>query len=226
MAKEAVEVAPSGRGMCGHCKQGIAEGALRFGFKLDGSVAWFHLQPCAASVYPEKVEYALERSNVMVPDRKGLEAAIEAARPAARRARLRPVDRAPTGRATCRHCKQLVAKGTLRANWLLYDDTSTGALHVACVNGYVGSDASADLVAMSKALAAADKVVLANLFAALALLDAGGEGTMLERAIAGGDTAAVDVLADWLEEHGAALSCDELEAALQARRASARITAD
>jgi hypothetical protein len=218
VAKETIEVAPSGRALCRRCEQPIAKGVLRFGFKLDEQLAWFHLG-CAADEYPEKLERVLSLSTVIVPDREALDAAIAAATPAARRARLRRVDRAPTSRAACRHCKKLVARGTLRANVLLYDDTSTGAIHVACVNAYVSGDASAQLLAASTELSSADRAALTGLFAALALLDANRRGAMLERAIANGDAAALGVLGDWLEECGAAVATGELAAALIARRA-------
>jgi hypothetical protein len=116
-----IEEAKSGRASCRTCRKAIAKGELRLGvetqtqFSDTPSLQWHHL-PCAAAKLPAELKAALAEYTGDVPDRAGLDAAMEAA---IHKGNAKPggfpyVDRAPTGRARCMQCEQPIEKGALR----------------------------------------------------------------------------------------------------------------
>lgn len=110
-----IEKAKSGRAKCRTCREKIAKDELRFGqvdlaFGDDGSFRWHHLR-CAAKKLPSELKESLDAFEGEMPDRQGLEAAIEEGRKgnAYPRGEL-----ASSGRAACRGCQTKIAKGEVR----------------------------------------------------------------------------------------------------------------
>jgi poly [ADP-ribose] polymerase len=116
-----IEEAKSGRASCRTCKKSIAKGELRLGvetktqFSDTPSLQWHHVL-CAAAKLPVELKAALAEYPGPVANRAELEAAME---DAARKGSAKPagfphVDHAPTGRAKCMLCEQLIEKGAFR----------------------------------------------------------------------------------------------------------------
>jgi hypothetical protein len=112
-----VEVASSGRARCRACKQAIEKGALRFGeefknpYSEDGGMSYryWHL-PCAATKLANELGPALAAFEGEVPDRQALlEAIAQHEKPT-----MPYAERAVNGRASCRACRESIAKGELR----------------------------------------------------------------------------------------------------------------
>lgn len=141
-----IEEAKSGRASCRTCKKTIAKGELRLGvetmtqFSDTPSMQWHHL-PCAAGKLPAELKEALATYEGEVPDREGLDKAMDEA---IKKGNAKPggfpfVDKAPTGRAKCMQCEEPIAKGSFRVAVEREVDTgafttrSAGYLHPACV---------------------------------------------------------------------------------------------
>ena len=146
------ESAPSGRSKCRGCSQAIANGSLRFGERVPNPFAegettlWFH-PLCAAYKRPEAMLGALAESTTPVPDRDALERAARASLAHRRLPRIDGAERAPGGQARCRHCRELIAKGTWRIRLAFHDEGRPepgGFIHLACWRGYFEVD---DIVA-------------------------------------------------------------------------------
>ncbi len=112
-----VEVATTGRARCRACKQAIEKGALRFGeefknpYSEDGGMSYryWHL-PCAATKLANELGPALAAFEGEVPEREALLATIaQHEKPA-----MPFAERAPNARASCRACREGIAKGELR----------------------------------------------------------------------------------------------------------------
>ncbi len=142
-----IERASSGRAGCRACGEKIASGELRFGERLpnpfgdEGSemTLWFHLA-CGAFTRPEPFLDALAASNETVPDRDALEREARLGVAHRRLPRLRAASRAPTGRATCRACRNLIGKDTWRIALAYYEDgrfVPSGFIHAGCVPVYI-----------------------------------------------------------------------------------------
>jgi hypothetical protein len=145
-----LEAAASGRAQCRACGAKIEKGALRFGEELpnsygDGgmSVYWFHPR-CAAHRRPEKLAALLRSSEAAaaaLPDADQLlsEADVGVAHP--NLARIAGGERAPTGRARCRHCNEPIAGGTWRIRLSSFADSGffdpLGFIHAACARAYL-----------------------------------------------------------------------------------------
>jgi hypothetical protein len=142
------EVAPTGRARCRGCGSAIAKGAVRLGDRVpnpfaDGEGAetthWYHPW-CAAFRRPEVLIAALSLTTVEVADREALD--VEAALGLAHRrvVRVDAASRAPSGRATCRACKQPIAKDTWRLALVFYEDgrfAPSGYIHARCATSYL-----------------------------------------------------------------------------------------
>jgi len=138
-----IEPASSSRAKCRSCDESIAKGDLRFGERQpnafgDGEMTlWFHL-PCAAYSRPEPF---LETLPATPPD-----AAIEPLAAAARFGiahrrvpRLHGAERAPSGRAHCRSCRELIGKGEWRLPLVFFEDyrfSPGGYIHAQCALAY------------------------------------------------------------------------------------------
>jgi hypothetical protein len=74
-----------------------------------------------------------------LPDRERLEAAARAGVEHPRLARVDGAERASTGRAACRHCREPIEKGAWRIPLVFYEDarfSPAGFVHVRCAPAY------------------------------------------------------------------------------------------
>ena len=116
---DAIETAKSGRANCRSCGRAVARGELRFGEALPNAYGegeamfWFHLL-CAAFTRPETFGPALEAHVEPVPEPERLRQAVAIGLAHPRIQRLVRAERAPSGSAHCRQCKELVSKGSWR----------------------------------------------------------------------------------------------------------------
>lgn len=139
-----LEPAPSARARCRGCARKIEKGELRFGERLpnpfgDGEATfWFHLG-CAACMLSEKLLATLAASALDVPERARLEQLAETGVAHPRTTRVRGAERAPSGRARCRSCKQLIESGAWRLSLGIVEEgrmEPIGFIHVECSAPY------------------------------------------------------------------------------------------
>ncbi len=138
-----IEAASSGRAKCRSCDQPIAKGELRFGERQpnafgDGEMTlWFHLR-CGAYSRPEPFLEAQSSA----PSDAGLEPLAAAARfgiEHRRVPRLHGAERAASGRAHCRSCRELIGKGEWRLPLVFFEDyrfSPGGYVHTRCAREY------------------------------------------------------------------------------------------
>jgi hypothetical protein len=169
-----IEPASSGRAKCRGCGGRIAAGDLRFGERLPNPFAddeaemthWFHLR-CAAFRRPEPLLETLETATATVPDRDELvrEAKLGAAH--RRLPRVSATERAATGRAACRACREPIAKDAWRISLVFYEEgrfVPAGFVHVACAVSYFETaDIMSGVKHFSPALSEADLVEIRSL---------------------------------------------------------------
>lgn len=141
----AFEPAPTGRARCRACGLAIERGTVRFGERIANPFAegettlWFHPR-CAAFRRPEPVLEALAAA----PGPEGRAALEHAARLGVAHPRLPRIDgaeRAPSGRATCRACKEPIARGGWRIRLVFFEEARfapAGSVHLACRRDYFG----------------------------------------------------------------------------------------
>jgi len=141
-----LERAASGRSRCRACGDTIPKGELRFGEEVDNpftegrTTLWFHLD-CAALRRPEKARPLVADCEEPIPDRDELLAEADLAIAHPRLCRIAKIETAPSGRAHCRHCKELVAKGEWRFALQIFDQNRfnpMGFLHLSCAGAYFG----------------------------------------------------------------------------------------
>ena len=155
-----IEPASSGRAKCRACKETIAKGALRLGEEVpnafgDGQAThWYHLN-CGARRRPEafldawaarpEIGRAEEESPEVVPSEEEASQMVAAAKKAKaypRLSRFVKAHVAPSGRARCQGCRQLVEKGALRFVLERIEDgmvSGGGFVHIGCAREYAGS---------------------------------------------------------------------------------------
>jgi len=142
-----IEPAASGRAKCRGCRQAIPRNELRLGERLpnpfgDGEMTlWFHLL-CGAYKRPEPLLEAMETCEEAIADRKSLQEAARFSAEHRRLPRLDGVQRASTGRARCRSCRELIAKGLWRIPLVYFEDgrfEPSGYIHVPCAHAYFGT---------------------------------------------------------------------------------------
>lgn len=142
-----IERAASARAKCRGCGAKIAANELRFGERLPNPFAdegsemthWFHL-PCAAFRRPEAFLETVAGTAEGIDDRERLEREAHLGVAHRRLPRLTTAERAPTGRATCRSCRELIGKGAWRISLVYYEDgrfVPSGFIHASCVQAYV-----------------------------------------------------------------------------------------
>lgn len=148
------ESAPSGRAKCRGCGQLIPRGELRFGEHVPNPYAegemtlWFH-PLCAAYKRPEPLLQALTQTREDIPHREELQAAALASLAHRRRPRIDGAERAPSGQAVCRSCRQPIARGSWRVRLVFYEDgrfSAGGFVHLACRKAYFETDEILDQV--------------------------------------------------------------------------------
>jgi hypothetical protein len=172
---DAFEPAASGRAKCRGCGRAITKGELRFGealasaYREGESVFWFHAY-CAACMRPEKVLALLESRTDEIPERADLEAAARLGVAHERVPRLCRAERASSGRAACRHCRERIDKGAWRLALQIFEEgrfQPSGFVHVPCAAAYFGTAELTDrLRRLSPELSESDLGELAELLRA------------------------------------------------------------
>lgn len=141
-----IERAPGARATCRGCGIKLGKGELRFGERApnpfgEGEVCyWFHLE-CAAYLRPEPLLQALAAAPEPDPSAPWTElrAIAEVGALHRRLPRLMRAERATSGRASCRCCREPIAKGSWRLSLALFEDgrmQPIGFIHVACAEPY------------------------------------------------------------------------------------------
>jgi hypothetical protein len=139
-----IEPASSGRAKCRGCKQVIAKGELRFGEQLpnpftDGDMTlWFHI-PCAAYRRPASLQTVIDQ----VPERSWIEPLTRQGITHERLERICGIERAPSGRARCRHCSESIGKQDWRIKLEFFEEgmfNPSGNVHLTCACDYFGTD--------------------------------------------------------------------------------------
>lgn len=137
-----IEPAASGRATCRGCDRKIAKGELRFGerqpnlFGEGEMTLWFHVM-CAVYKRPGAFLEALpnehlENADILVP-------VAEFGVAHRRVPRVSGAGRAPSGRARCRHCKELIERGAWRISLVYFEAfrfEPSGFVHASCARGY------------------------------------------------------------------------------------------
>lgn len=137
------EPASSARAKCRGCGEKIAAGVVRFGEALPNPFAegemvhWFHLD-CAAFKRPEPF---LEGLALGEPPAEAERLRGEAERGVAHRRlpRINGIERATSGRAQCRHCREAIARDTWRIPLVFWEDgrfEPGGFVHLRCAATY------------------------------------------------------------------------------------------
>jgi hypothetical protein len=111
--------------------------------EADGaeSTHWYHVR-CGAYRRPEAFLLAAESATAVVDDRDALVAAAQLGVAHHRLPRVDQVDRAPSGRATCRECRTPIEKGAWRISLLFWQDgrfSPSGFIHVTCAMAHLGT---------------------------------------------------------------------------------------
>ena len=140
-----LEPAATGRAKCRGCGQALAKGELRFGERLpnpfgEGEVThWFH--PRCAAYKRADAMLAFLGEGAVVDDE--LQRIAEAMQAAPRLARIDGAERAPSGQARCRHCKEPIEKGAWRIRLVFHEEgtfSPGGSIHLACRKPYFEHD--------------------------------------------------------------------------------------
>jgi hypothetical protein len=142
-----IQAAPTGRAKCRGCGNAVAKGELRFGetgpnaYGEGEATSWFHLH-CAALMRPEKFLPVLEAASDSIEDREWLTNQARLGVEHERLPRLVRAERASSGRAHCRSCRELIAKGEWRFALQMFEEgrpTALGTIHVSCAQAYFGT---------------------------------------------------------------------------------------
>ena len=148
-----IEPAASGRAKCRGCARAIPKGEPRLGERLPNPFAdegdmtlWFHLR-CGALKRPEVLLEALangvaEGVALDAAEREVLRSEAELGIAHRRLPRLDGAERATTGRATCRSCREKIAKDAWRLRLVFYEDgrfAPSGYVHAGCAEAYLGT---------------------------------------------------------------------------------------
>lgn len=162
---DAIEPAKSGRSNCRGCGRKISKSELRFGESLENPYAegealvWYHVV-CAACMRPEKFGPALDGYAQPIAETDWLRATIRAGLAHPRLTRLVRAERAPSGSAHCRQCRELVPKGSWRLALQMFEEgrmQPIGTIHVQCAPAYFGTMEIRDrLVRLTEALSPTD----------------------------------------------------------------------
>ncbi len=144
-----LEIAANGRARCRACGTGLGKGEWRLGeraknpFGEGDTTYWFHL-PCGALRRPEVFLAALDEREHGA-ENSMFDAWLVTVRFGGehhRAGRVAAVGVAPSGRARCRHCRELIEKGDVRIELTIFKEgrfDPMGYLHPKCLTGYVGA---------------------------------------------------------------------------------------
>src|SRR5262245_33009462 len=142
-----IEAAKTGRAKCRGCGQPIQAGALRFGERVPNpfgdeggeTTHWFHV-PCAALLRPEPFLASLPETAIDIADRDQLEKEARLGVTFRRLPRVTSVERASSGRAACRSCREPIPKGEWRLALVYYEESRfvpSGFIHLGCAPAYL-----------------------------------------------------------------------------------------
>jgi hypothetical protein len=142
------EIAPSGRSKCRSCGSAIAKESIRFGEVMpnafgEGNMTQWHHPNCATFRRPEPLLEALAAGIYDGPDHAQLVKQAETIEPHRRLQRLGSAEQAPSGRAKCRACNELIEKDTWRLPLVFFEDgtyASSGFIHASCTIEYCETD--------------------------------------------------------------------------------------
>ena len=169
MTEHVFEVAPSGRSKCLGCGQSIAKGELRFGERMpnpfgDGNMTHWHHPRCAAHRRPEPLLEALQAGAYEADNRMDLAAAAQRGIAHRRLPRLGALEQASSGRARCRHCRELIEKEAWRLPLVFFEEGAYnpgGFIHAACAVAYCETPDAVDTIAcFAPAMSSADIAAL------------------------------------------------------------------
>jgi hypothetical protein len=168
-----LEPAASGRAKCRACGAVLRRGELRFGERLpnlfgEGEMSlWFHPR-CAAYKRPQPFLEALAETPLEIAERATLERVAREGAAHRRLPRIDGAERAPSGQARCRHCREPIERGGWRIRIVFYEEGRFfpgGFVHLACRLAYFDTeDVLERLLALSPALSADDGADLAREF--------------------------------------------------------------
>lgn len=148
-----IEYAASGRAKCRGCDGKIGKGELRFGERQPNAFGegemtlWFHV-PCGAYKRPAPFLEVLESegwediTDDDLATARELQPAAEFGVEHRRVPRIDRVNRAPTGRARCRSCRELIEKDGWRIGLVFFEEyrfQPSGFIHAACAKEYFGT---------------------------------------------------------------------------------------
>jgi Poly(ADP-ribose) polymerase and DNA-Ligase Zn-finger region len=147
-----IEPAASARAKCRGCDRKIEKGELRFGerhpnaFGEGEMTLWFHLV-CAAYKRPESLLDTLDACATAgeapaIENADALRAAAELGVAHRRLPRINGAERAPTGRARCRSCREFIAKDEWRVALVFFEEyrfQPSGFVHAGCAQAYFGT---------------------------------------------------------------------------------------
>lgn len=146
-----IEEAKSGRSKCRGCGSSIAKGELRFGERLpnpfadDGDMTlWFHIV-CGAMRRPASFGEMLDHE--LIEQGEALGALVAAGVEHYRLERIAGVEKAASGRAKCRHCRESIEKDAWRIPLVFFEEgmfNSSGFIHVSCAKDYFGTSGILD----------------------------------------------------------------------------------
>jgi hypothetical protein len=140
--------AVSDRSKCRGCGRIIRRGELRFGERLpnlfgEGEMTlWFHPR-CAAYKRPQPLLQGLAQAQESIEDREGLERDALEGIAHGRLPRIDGAERAPTGQARCRSCRQPIERQSWRIRLSFYEEgrfSAGGFVHLGCRNAYFEID--------------------------------------------------------------------------------------
>lgn len=170
------EVAPTGRAKCRGCSLAIEKSALRFGERIPNpfgegeATLWFHPR-CAAFKRPEPLLETIPAAPESLAGRDDLERVARANTAHRRLPRVDGAERAPSGQAKCRECKQLVEKGTWRIRLVIHEEgqfASAGFIHLACrTSHFEGHDVLEPLLHFSPKLEDEERKELTRAYQAI-----------------------------------------------------------
>lgn len=148
MTQHIFTTAPSGRSKCRGCSRSIEKGVLRFGEVLpnnfgDGDMTHWHHPECAAFRRPEALKEALLEADYPGDDKSKLLLIVEINEPHHRLPRLGSAERASSGRARCRSCRELIEQGSWRLPLVFFEEgayNQSGFIHVSCATDYCETD--------------------------------------------------------------------------------------
>lgn len=145
-----IERAASGRAKCRTCGQAIRKGEERFGEALPNaygegdSLFWFHLR-CAACSRPEALLAILEEGQAVPEGASELIALARGSVSQPRLGRILRAERASSGRARCRHCRELIELNAWRLALQMFEEgrfNPIGTIHASCAVHYFGAEPS------------------------------------------------------------------------------------